>query len=65
MRAQFRDAVLDDDYRSLESVVLRRFDAEQRFREKEERLLLIEEPDRGLSWEEEWHRNREEWKKHE
>jgi hypothetical protein len=65
MRAQFRDAVLDDDYRGLESVALRRFDAEQRFREKEERLLLIEETDRGSSWQEEWHRNREEWKKHE
>ncbi|QKX58479.1 uncharacterized protein TRUGW13939_05603 [Talaromyces rugulosus] len=65
MRAQFRDAVLDDDYRGLESVALRRFDAEQRFREKEERLLLIEETNRGSSWQEEWHRNREEWKKHE
>lgn len=65
MRALFRDAVLDDDFWTLESVALRRFNAEQRFREKEERLLLVEETDRGFGWEEEWHRNREEWKKHE
>lgn len=65
MRAQFRDAVLDDNFRSLKSVVLRRFDAEQRYREKEDRLLLIEEADRGYTWQEEWHRNHEEWKKYE
>lgn len=65
MRVKFRDAVLDNDYRMLESAALRRFDAEQRFNRKADELLLIPEKDRGYQWEEEWRQNLEEWKAYE
>lgn len=42
MRARFRGAVLDDDYRLLESSALKRFDAERRFRDRKQKLLYDE-----------------------
>ncbi|KAH8705512.1 hypothetical protein BGW36DRAFT_367704, partial [Talaromyces proteolyticus] len=63
MRARFRDAVLDDDYRMLESAALRRFDAERRFRDQEEAHFLVAEADRDCTWQDEWRRAREEWKR--
>jgi len=65
MRTKFRDAVLDNNYRMLESAALKRFDAEQRFHKREDELLDIPEKDRGYKWEEEWRRNLENWKTYE
>lgn len=65
MRAKFRDAVLDNDYRMLETATLKRFDAEQRYRDREEELFLIPEVDRGYHWEEEWRHNLEQWRLYE
>lgn len=65
MRAKFRDAVLDNDFRMLESHALKRFDAELRFHDREEQLLRVPEADRGWHWENEWIHNLETWKLYE
>ncbi|OKL56287.1 hypothetical protein UA08_08577 [Talaromyces atroroseus] len=65
MRAKFRDAVLDNDYRMLETAALKRFNAEQRYRDREEELFVIPEADRGYHWEEEWRHNLEQWRMYE
>ena len=62
MRAKFRDAVLDNDFRMLESCALKRFDAELRFRDREDQLLRVPEVERGWWWEDEWRRNLETWR---
>lgn len=65
MRAKFKDAVLDNDYRMLESLALKRFDAELRFHDREDQLLCVPEADRGYHWEDEWRHNLETWKLYE
>ncbi|KAF3400904.1 hypothetical protein DPV78_005349 [Talaromyces pinophilus] len=65
MRAKFKDAVLDNDFRMLESSALKRFDAELRFHAREDQLLRVPEADRGWHWEDEWRRNLETWKLYE
>ncbi|EED23032.1 conserved hypothetical protein [Talaromyces stipitatus ATCC 10500] len=65
MRAKFKDAVLNNDYRMLESIALKRFDAESRFHDREEELLRVPEADRGYHWEDEWRRNLELWRLYE
>jgi hypothetical protein len=42
MRAKFRDAVAKDDFAGLKSVALRRFEAEQRFKDRRGELLVAE-----------------------
>lgn len=65
MRAKFKDAVLDNDFRMLESHALKRFDAELRFHDREDQLLRVPEADRGWHWEDEWRHNLETWKLYE
>ncbi|KAE8555924.1 hypothetical protein EYB25_000622 [Talaromyces marneffei] len=65
MRAKFKDAVLDNDYRMLESHALKRFDAELRFHDREDQLLRVPEADRGRHWEDEWRHNLDAWKLYE
>ncbi|KAI9045253.1 uncharacterized protein KD926_009667 [Aspergillus affinis] len=60
MRTKFRDAVKRDDLMYLKLVALRRFDAEQRFREREEELL--DDEARGYECEMEFRKNLEEWR---
>lgn len=65
MRAKFKGAVLDNDFRMLESSALKRFDAELRFHDREDQLLRVPEADRGWHWEDEWRHNLETWKLYE
>lgn len=60
MRTKFRDAVQRDDLMYLKLVALRRYDAEQRFRERQEELL--DDEARGYDCETELRKNLEEWK---
>ncbi|PLB47237.1 hypothetical protein P170DRAFT_362782 [Aspergillus steynii IBT 23096] len=60
MRTKFRDAVQRDDLMYLKLAALRRFDAEQRFRERQEELL--DDEARGYECETELRKNLEEWK---
>jgi hypothetical protein len=61
MRAKFREAVQKNDFAYLKSVVLRRCDAEHRFRERKQ--ILLEQEDRGYDYDAELRRNAQEWKK--
>ncbi|OJJ70614.1 hypothetical protein ASPBRDRAFT_129028 [Aspergillus brasiliensis CBS 101740] len=63
MRAKFAEAVQLNDLMYLKQVVLRRRDAEQRYRDREEELL--EDASRGYDVEGEMRRNVEEWKRNE
>lgn len=65
MRAKFKDAVLDNDFRMLQSHALKRFDAELRFHDREDQLLRVPEAERGWRWEDEWRHNLEMWKVYE
>lgn len=65
MRAKFKDAVLNNDFRMLESQALKRFDAELRFHDREDQLLRVPEAERGWHWEDEWRHNLEMWKLYE
>lgn len=61
MRAKFRDAVVKGDFGSLKAVVLRRFEAERRFRDRSEELLVAE--GKGYDCDEEMRKAVEEWKR--
>ncbi|OJJ50890.1 hypothetical protein ASPZODRAFT_126857 [Penicilliopsis zonata CBS 506.65] len=61
MRAKFREAVAKNDFTYLRLMALRRFDAEQRFRDR--RQGLLEDEARGYNRETELRKNAEEWKK--
>ena len=61
MRAWFRDTVVKDDLASLRSVALRRFEAERRFKDRREELLIAEE--RGYDCDVEMKKAVEEWRK--
>lgn len=61
MRTRFREAVLRDDYQYLRSVALKRYDAEQRYRERQQKLLY--EESKGYDRDAELRQNAEEWKK--
>lgn len=63
MRAKFAEAVQSNDLMYLKQVALRRRDAEQRYRDREEELL--EDASRGYDVEGEMRRNVEEWKRNE
>ncbi|KAJ5690335.1 hypothetical protein N7462_004727 [Penicillium macrosclerotiorum] len=61
MRARFRDAVVKDDFAGLRDTALRRFEAEQRFRDRREELLVAEE--KGYNCDVELKKAVEEWKR--
>lgn len=61
MRAKFREAVLQHDYKYLKLVALKRFEAENRFRERKQ--VLLEDERRGYCREAELRKNAEEWKR--
>ncbi|KAL1967948.1 hypothetical protein VTN77DRAFT_2365 [Rasamsonia byssochlamydoides] len=61
MRTRFREAVLRDDFQYLRSVALKRYDAEQRFRDRKQQLLYDES--RGYDRDAELRQNAEEWKR--
>ncbi|KAJ5754833.1 hypothetical protein N7533_004376 [Penicillium manginii] len=61
VRARFRDAVLKGDFPALKSVALRRFEAEQRFRDRREELLVAEK--RGYDCDMEMKKAVDEWRR--
>ncbi|KAJ5620454.1 hypothetical protein N7510_004438 [Penicillium lagena] len=61
MRAWFRDAVVQDDFATLCSVALRRFDAERRFHHRRDELLEAEA--RGYHVSDEMRKAVEEWRR--
>lgn len=61
MRARFRDAVANDDFASLRSTALRRFEAERRFKDRREELAVSEK--RGYDCHEEVRKAVEEWRR--
>jgi len=61
MRAKFRDAVAKDDFAGLKSVALRRFEAEQRFKDRREELFIAEE--KGYDCDEEMRKAVGEWRR--
>lgn len=61
MRARFRELVVKGDFAALKSVALRRFEAERRFRDRREELLVAEE--KGYDCDEEMRKAVEEWKR--
>ncbi|KAJ5832336.1 hypothetical protein N7474_000647 [Penicillium riverlandense] len=61
MRAWFRDAVVRDDFATLRSVALRRFDAERRFHHRRDELLEAEA--RGYHVSDEMRKAVEEWRR--
>lgn len=61
MRTRFREAVLSNDYKYLKLAALRRFEAENRYRERKQ--LLLEDERRGYDRDLELRKNAEEWKK--
>ncbi|KAL1996874.1 hypothetical protein VTN49DRAFT_7739 [Thermomyces lanuginosus] len=63
MRARFREAVLNDDFRMLKTVALRRYEAENRWRER--KLQLLREGNMGYPRDVDLRLNDEEWKRYE
>lgn len=61
MRARFRDTVVKGDFGSLKALVLRRFEAERRFRDRRDELLVAEGS--GYDCDEEMRKAAEEWKR--
>ncbi|KAJ5106950.1 hypothetical protein N7456_003625 [Penicillium angulare] len=61
MRAKFRDAVANNDFGGLKMVTMRRFEAERRFKDRREELLIAEE--RGYDCEGELKKAVEEWRR--
>ncbi|KAJ5127773.1 hypothetical protein N7448_008552 [Penicillium atrosanguineum] len=61
MRARFRDAVAKDDFAGLQSVSLRRYEAERRFKDRREELLVAE--GKGYDCDEEMRKAVEEWRR--
>lgn len=61
MRARFRDAVANDDFAGLRSVSLRRYEAERRFKDRREELLVAE--GKGYDCEEEMRKAVGEWRR--
>lgn len=61
MRAKFREAVANNDFAGLKAATLRRFEAERRFRDRREELLVAEE--RGYDCEGELKKAVEEWRR--
>lgn len=61
MRARFREAVAKDDFAGLKSVALRRFEAEQRFKDRREELLVAE--GKGYDCDEEMRKAVGEWRR--
>lgn len=61
MRARFRDAVTRGDFAALKSHALRRFEAERRFRDRRDELLVAE--GKGYNCDEEMRKAVEEWKR--
>ncbi|KAJ5587280.1 uncharacterized protein N7459_003045 [Penicillium hispanicum] len=63
VRARFRDAVTKGDFPMLKSMALRRFEAERRFKDRREELLVAE--GRGYDCEVEMRKAIEEWRRFE
>lgn len=61
MRVRFRDAVSKEDFPGLKSVTLRRFEAERRFRDRREELLIAEK--KGYDCEVEMKKAVDEWRR--
>jgi hypothetical protein len=61
MRARFRDAVVKDDFPGLRDFALRRFEAERRFRDRRDELLVAE--GKGYDCDVEMKKAVEEWRK--
>ncbi|KAJ5674607.1 uncharacterized protein N7477_004541 [Penicillium maclennaniae] len=61
MRARFRDAVAKDDFAELQSVALRRYEAERRFKDRREELLIAE--GKGYDCDEEMRKAVGEWRR--
>ncbi|KAJ5246289.1 hypothetical protein N7468_001272 [Penicillium chermesinum] len=61
MRARFREMVAKDDFAGLKSFALRRFEAERRFRDRREELMISES--KGYNVDEEMRKAVEEWRK--
>ncbi|KAF3384970.1 hypothetical protein F1880_002688 [Penicillium rolfsii] len=61
MRARFRDAVIKDDFPGLRDFSLRRFEAERRFRDRRDELLVAEE--KGYDCDVEMRKAVEEWRR--
>lgn len=61
VRARFRDAVLKGDFSALKSVALRRFEAEQRFRDRREELIIAEK--KGYDCDVEMKKAVDEWRR--
>ncbi|KAL2821693.1 hypothetical protein BJX63DRAFT_224099 [Aspergillus granulosus] len=63
IRAKFNDAVRRDDLQFIKWIALTRFDAEQRFRDRQDELL--EDQDRGYDRSGDLRKNLEDWKRYE
>ncbi|CEL03196.1 hypothetical protein ASPCAL04353 [Aspergillus calidoustus] len=63
IRAKFNDAVRRDDLQFIKWMALTRFDAEQRFRDRQDELL--EDQDRGYDRSGDLRKNLEDWKRYE
>ncbi|KAJ0425587.1 hypothetical protein BJY00DRAFT_183056 [Aspergillus carlsbadensis] len=63
IRAKFNDAVRRDDLQFIKWLALTRFDAEQRFRDRQDELL--EDQDRGYDRSGDLRKNLEDWKRYE
>lgn len=61
MRARFRDAVAKDDFTGLQSISLRRYEAERRFQDRREELLVAE--GKGYDCDEEMRKAIGEWRR--
>ncbi|KAJ5893589.1 hypothetical protein N7495_005280 [Penicillium taxi] len=61
MRTRLRDAVRNEDFESLKSISLRRFEAERRFKDRTDELLEAEK--KGFDCKEEMKKAEEEWKR--
>lgn len=61
MRARFRDAVVKDDFPGLRDFALKRFEAERRFRDRRDELLVAEQ--KGYDCDAEMKKAVEEWRR--
>ncbi|KAJ5159929.1 uncharacterized protein N7482_006933 [Penicillium canariense] len=61
MRARFRDMVMQDDFPGLRDLALRRFEAERRFRDRRDELLIAEQ--KGYDCDVEMKKALEEWRR--
>lgn len=61
MRALFRDATSKNDFQALKNISLRRFEAEQRFKDRREELIIAEE--KGYNCDVEMKKAVDEWRR--